>query len=190
MRTLRINRLRPQLATLRQAAAVIRRGGVVVYPTDTAYALGGRFDSRAVAKRVMAIKGRKDPKFTLVAGSSAQVQRFFSLNQKEKMLTRQHWPGSLSLVVSRRYAVRVPSDAISRRLALLAKSPLIATSANVMGQPNPYSAASVQRQFAHGLQPDLVLDAGRLPKRKPSTVVSVDGRGRLRVIRAGAVSLH
>lgn len=190
MHILPINRHRPSPAVLRQAAAILRRGGVVAYPTDTAYAIGGRFDRRAVARRVMAIKGRRDHKFTLVAASLRQAQRHFRLATAARRLIRRHWPGPLSLVVSKRYAVRVPADAVARRLATLAGVPLIATSANRTGRATPYTAAAVRRQFAHLPQPDLVLDAGRLPKRKPSTVVAVDGRGRVRVLRAGMVHPH
>lgn len=181
--------MQPNFATLRLAAAILRHGGVVVYPTDTAYALGGMYSSRSVTRRILAIKGRRDPKFTLVAASLRQVQRHFPLPPAALALARQYWPGPLSLVVSRRYAVRVPADAVARRLAALAGSPLIATSANRSGRATPYTAAAVRRQFVRGPQLDLLLDAGRLPKRKTSTVVAVDGRGQVRVLRPGAVKL-
>ncbi|MDD5110336.1 MAG: Sua5/YciO/YrdC/YwlC family protein, partial [Patescibacteria group bacterium] len=62
----------------RTVGLLLRRGGVVVYPTDTAYALGGRFDRARVVRRVLKMKGpgrRDNRKFTLVASSLAQVQR-------------------------------------------------------------------------------------------------------------------
>ncbi len=99
MLILPLNPRHPDPRVLRQAAAILRRGGVVVYPTDTAYALGGRFNVRAVVKRVMAIKGRRDPKFTLVAASLSQVRRYFALNPSAKALASKHWPGPLSLVL-------------------------------------------------------------------------------------------
>ncbi|MEK7139675.1 MAG: L-threonylcarbamoyladenylate synthase [Patescibacteria group bacterium] len=171
------------------AAKILRAGGAVVYPTDTAYALGGRFDHLAVRKKIMQIKGRRDQKFTLIAASRQQVEQFFSLNVAQKKLAKQAWPGALSIVVSSRSAVRVPANSIARRLAQLAGAPLIATSANISGRPALYSARAVTKEFARRRhQPDLILDAGRLQKTKPSTIVKVV-RGKVLVLRQGAVKL-
>lgn len=184
MRVFRVNPWRPAAAVLRQAAASLRRGGVVVYPTDTAYALGGIFNRASVARRVLAIKGRRDPKFTLIASSLAQVERSFRLSSAARAIARRFWPGPLSLVVSPKFAVRVPANRVARELARLAGAPLIATSANRSGGGTPYTAGAAARQLRGGRrQPDLMLNAGRLPKRKPSTIVRVDGRGGWRVIR-------
>lgn len=172
-------------AALARAGRVLRRGGVIVYPTDTAYALGGRYDVGAVTRRVLDIKGRRDRKFTLVAASLAQVRRHFRLPPAALALARRSWPGPLSIVVSRRLAVRVPAYAVARRLAQLAGAPLIASSANRTGGRTPYRFSAVYGQFI-GAQPDLLLDGGTLPKRKPSTIVRVDGRGRVEVVRQGA----
>lgn len=185
----RVNSRRPSPQQLRQVGALLRRGGVVVYPTDTAYALGGVYNRRAVVRRALYIKGRRDPKFTLVAASLAQAERFFHLSPAARKLAARHWPGPLSIVVSRRFAVRVPRHSVARHLARLAGAPLIATSANRSGGRTPYTQASVMRQFGGRHQPDAILDAGRLPQRKPSTIVAVDGRGRITLIRKGAVSL-
>lgn len=185
MRLLTANRVKIEEPRVRR---LLRRGGVIVYPTDTAYALGGKFNSSRATGRVLAIKSRSDRKFTLIASSLAQVEKFFPLMAAQRRLARRHWPGPLSLVVSRRFAVRVPKHPLARQLARLAGAPLIATSANRSGGPTPYTVRSALRQL--GEPPDVVLDAGRLPKRKPSTIIKVDGRGRITVVRAGAVVVH
>ena len=175
-------------ANIRAAGRWLSLGGVVVYPTDTTYALGGRYDVRAVARRVLQIKGRRDRKFTLVAASLRQVRRHFRLPPASLALARRHWPGPLSLVVSSRFAVRVPAHAVARRLAQLAGAPLIASSANRTGGNAPYRCSAVRSQFC-GVLPDLLLDGGTLPKRRPSTIVRVDGKGRIEIVRPGAVSV-
>src|SRR3989344_2663155 len=96
------------LKDIAQAARVVRDGGVIVYPTDTAYALGGIFNSPSVIGRILQIKQRQDKKFTLLASSLQQVEKFFRLTAAQKKLAEKHWPGPLSLVVSGRFAVRVP----------------------------------------------------------------------------------
>ena len=236
------------------AGRILRFGGVIVYPTDTAYALGGIFDNKKVIKKILAIKKRKDDKFTLIASSQKQVEKFFILNTLAKKLAKKYWPGPLSLVVSKKYAVRVPDSAIARKLARLAGKPLIATTANVHKKQTPYSAREVAKSFSPspvptavgtpspargegnlplssdcprirknvgaGLvpaknfskssgdhksrpyrnsfldslvrvrvaTPDLILDAGKLKKRKTSTIVEVSGK-KIKIIRLGAIVL-
>ena len=172
---------------VRRAAAVLKQQGVIVYPTDTAYALGGVFDSPAVRRRILQIKQRRDEKFTLIAASLAQVQQFFTLNTMAKKLARKFWPGPLSIVVTKQFAVRVPKQALARSFARQAGRPLIATSANLSGSPAPYTVQAVLAQFKNKKnQPDLLLDAGRLKKVKPSTVVAIVD-GQVRILRAGPV---
>ncbi len=118
---------------INKAIAFLKRGGVIVYPTDTAYGLGGFFNSRKVAAKILKIKKRKDEKFTLIAADLKQVNKYFKLNKLQLKLAKKYWPGPLSLVVSKKYAVRVPDNIIARKLARRAGRPLIATSANISG---------------------------------------------------------
>lgn len=172
-----------------KAVGVLRAGGVIAYPTDTAYALGGIFDSPAVTRKVLAIKGRQDRKFTLVAASLGQVEKFFKLSPAARKLARQYWPGPLSIVVSPRFAIRVPNELISRRLARFAGRPLVATSANRSGQPAAYNARAVQRAIGNQKnQPELVVNGGKLKPGVVSTVVRVSG-GKVAVIRPGGVGI-
>ncbi len=62
------------------AAQHIKSGGIVIYPTDTAYAIGCAFDNMPAIRAIMKLKGRKDVKFTIIASSLQQVQKYFSLN--------------------------------------------------------------------------------------------------------------
>lgn len=181
--------VKPTKIGIKQAVAILKRDGVVVYPTDTAYAIGGVFDSKKIQKRILKIKGRKDDKFTLVASSLCQVQKFFKLNALTKELAKKFWPGPLSLVVSSRFAVRVPGNKIAQALAKGAGRPLIATSANLSGQKALYSSQEIIKQFDNQKsQPDLVVEAGRLKKIRISTIVSAD-QGKVKIFRAGSIKL-
>ena len=161
--------VKPNRAGIAQAVRVLRSGGVIVYPTDTAYGLGGVFDSPAVIRKILSIKNRTDKKFTLVAASQRQVERSFRLNPLQKKLARQYWPGPLSLVVSPRFAVRVPAHSVARLLCRRVGRPLIASSANRSGQRSPYWVPAVVTGFSNKKnQPELIIDAGRLPRRKAS----------------------
>lgn len=181
--------VKPNKVGIQKAVKMLKAGGVVVYPTDTAYALGGFFNSPSVTKKILRIKQRVDRKFTLIASSQKQAEKFFSLSPLSKKIATQYWPGPLSLVVSKRFAIRVPDYRVARMLARYAGKPLIATSANISGSKTLYDSKAIIRQFVNKKnKPDLLIDAGRLPKRKTSTVVRINAK-KITVIRPGAVTV-
>lgn len=174
----------------RQAVvAALRRGGVAIFPTESSYAIGCRVNSRTGIRKIMQLKGRRDNRFTVVASSIAQVKRFFRLSAAQNRFIKQHWPGAVSLVMSQRFAVRVPSNQYLRRLAQRVGAPLIASSLNQSGTPPVFDMARLPSVF-QGLPQENV---GKLAKTKPSTVVSVTasqgGDIKVNVLRAGSVRL-
>ncbi len=178
--------------TLSDIKKILKSGGVIVYPTDTAYAIGGVFDNAKVIKKILQIKKRKDVKFTLIASDIRQVEKFFQLNTFEKKLAKKYWPGPLSLVVSNKYAVRVPKNALARELARIAQCPIIATSANISGKDSPFSIREFQKQHKNNqYAPECIIDSGKLIRKKPSTIVKVNAIGTIKIIRKGAIpKLH
>ena len=181
--------VKPNKTGIQQAVEILKSGGVIVYPTDTAYALGGKFNSKKVINKVLQIKERRDEKFTIIASSLNQVRRFFKLNFVAKKLAKKYWPGPLSIVVSNCYAVRVPKNKISQSLSQKAGFPLIATSANISGAKTPYQVQEILRQFVNKKnQPDLILDSGRLPRVNPSTLIKAEN-GKIKILRRGPIDL-
>lgn len=159
-------------------------------PSESSYGLFTPIRSAAGIKRILVLKGRRDTKFTLVASSLAQVQKFFPA-ARSKQFTRAAqavWPGPVSLVVSRRMSVRVPDLPMLRDLAQAVGQPLVATSANQAGQPAAYSVVQVGRQIDL-TQVDAVVDGGSLPRRKPSAVVVVTEAG-VQVLREGPAHVN
>tara|TARA_Y100000310_G_scaffold324729_1_gene386983 strand:- start:494 stop:1105 length:612 start_codon:yes stop_codon:yes gene_type:complete len=191
---------------IKKSVMILKRGGVIVYPTDTAYGLGGIYNSKQVISKILKIKRRKDKKFTIIAASTSQVQKYFKLNSIEKKLAKKYWPGPLSIVISDDYAVRVPKNDVARSLARRVGKPLIATSANISGKATLYDNQKIIKQFTNkknprldsiasrrsGRQawqePDLILDAGKLKKNKTSTIVKVLDQ-EIKIIRSGSISI-
>ena len=172
---------------LAEAAAILRAGGVVAFPTETSYGLAADPRSTAAVRKIFAIKGRPESKpLPLIATNVAAVRRAFVVTVSLRPLATR-WPAPLTLVLPRRAgqrlpallgrrdgAVRVPASAWARALATASGGLITATSANVSGQPNLYSGGAIHRAFAtHSAQPDLLLDGGRLKPRPPSTIVAV-----------------
>jgi L-threonylcarbamoyladenylate synthase len=171
---------------------------VVAFPTESAYGLSADPVQPSALEKVMAAKGRpEDKRLPLVAASMGQVRRFFTLSGKTLKLAKKYWPGPLTLVLKRQTgsglpgwpeaAIRVPSAPWARSLPDALGRPVTATSANLSGQPPCYSGVAVRRAFrGRAVRPDLLLDAGCLPKRPPSTIIKVD-RGRIIVLRPGPI---
>jgi len=202
MRVLKIDRRRVSVRALRRAAAVIAAGGVVVFPTETAYGLAADPTNAIAVRRIFAIKGRRaDKQLPLIAGSLAQARGLVNLSGKPLELAKKYWPGPLTIVAWLRpgkrivgvrgsrptAAIRVPALAWARALADGFGAPITSTSANLSGRPAVYGPAGIRRSFAgRQHQPDLFLDAGRLPFRRPSTVIKIE-KGKVRVMRPGSV---
>lgn len=185
---------------VRFAAELIRQGRIVAYPTETAYGLACDPRQRDAVTRLFRIKGRERKPVALLAADFRQAKQACTFTALEEALARRFWPGPLTLIVQprvrfprqllagrKRVGIRVSASRIARQLARAVGFPVTATSANRSQQPECYSATRVIRAFrGRRWQPDCVLAAGSLSKRKPSTVLEVL-RGRLVVHRQGSV---
>lgn len=175
--------------------SALKKGEIIVFPTDTAYGLAGDFFKKAVLKKIYLIKNRpKNKKISLVAASLNQVKIFFYLSYEAERLARKYWPGPLTIILPLKKnrkltGVRVPRQELARQISRHFKKPLTATSANLSGERECYDIQSVIRQFQNKkYQPDLIIDAGRLKKVKPSTLVMIENN-KIRILREGPLKL-
>jgi L-threonylcarbamoyladenylate synthase len=183
---LRVNPEKPETEAIARAAAVLCRGGLVAFPTETVYGLGAHaLDATAVA-RIFAAKGRPagNPLIVHVADLDQAQRLAASWPDAAGRLGQRFWPGPLTLVVSRRRQVpdivtaggptvglRVPAHPVALALLRAAALPIAAPSANISSQLSPTRAEHVLRGLAGKV--DLVLDAGPSPGGLESTVVDV-----------------
>ncbi|MBU0732078.1 L-threonylcarbamoyladenylate synthase [Patescibacteria group bacterium] len=151
---------------IEKAAHIIKEGGLVIFPTDTAYALGGLFDSKEVEDKILKIKKRTKRRFTLVACCQEQVEKYFDLDDCQKNIAKKFWPGPVSIVLNRKYAIRVPDAEIPRKLAELVGKPLIATSANISTEPTRYDLKDLELKGY-----DYAIDIGPLPRKSESAIL-------------------
>ncbi len=183
---------------VRACAEVLRRGGIVAYPTETYYGLGALAGDAAAVERLARAKGRPDGKpLPVVAADRRQVDEIAEVGPVAARLATVFWPGPLTLVLPARpglaapiaagtgtVGVRVPGSEIARALADLAGGALVSTSANLSGEPPPARASDLSPGVRARL--DAVLDAGPTPGGLASTIVAVEG-GAVRLVRDGAV---
>lgn len=188
-------------AAIADAAAVLSRGGLVAFPTETVYGLGARAsDPRAVAS-LYAAKGR--PSFNpLIAHIHAleDATRLGDFNATALALAAKFWPGPLTLVVRANpnegvcelaragldtVAIRMPSHPVARALLAATDFPLVAPSANRSGHVSPTRAAHVAEDLAGKI--DLILDGGPSEGGIESTIVDCS-REAPRLLRSGGIA--
>jgi L-threonylcarbamoyladenylate synthase len=174
--------------SIKKAAAIIRAGGVVAFPTETVYGLGADGLNPRACARIFEIKGR--PRFDpliLHECSAASARRLFSkVPAPAARLMKKFWPGPLTLVLPKArtvpdivtaglatVAVRVPSGRHARALIKAAGRPIAAPSANSFGRLSPTTAAHVKKQL--GSKPDLLLDGGKTAIGVESTIIAFAG---------------
>lgn len=178
--------LRPDPEALRRAVAVLRRGGVVAFPTDTVYGLGAHSAMAAAIDKLFQVKERERLKAIplLIARAEDLASVAAQVPEVAWKLAGRFWPGPVTLVVPRAatvldvltggapsVAVRVPAHELVLRLITTLGVPLATTSANLSGKPEAITAAEVQAALGERVR--LILDGGRCPGGVASTVVDV-----------------
>lgn len=188
-------------AGLRHAADALRRGELVVLPTDTVYGIGAdAFSPEAVAGLLAAKgRGRSMPPPVLVPDARTLDGLASEVSAAVRDLVAAFWPGPLTVIcwaqpslhwdlgdTGGTVAVRMPSHEVALEL-LRSTGPLAVSSANLTGRPAATSAEQAREQLGSAVA--AYLDAGRTTDSAPSTIV--DGTGpALRLVRAGALSLE
>jgi L-threonylcarbamoyladenylate synthase len=188
-------------AAIADAAAALREGRLVAFPTETVYGLGADATNARAVAAIYEAKGR--PQFNpLIAhvADAEEAARFAVLGPEAQALAAAFWPGALTLVLNKRpdctisdlvtagldtVAMRVPSHPIARTLIRAAARPIAAPSANRSGHVSPTTAAHVEADL--GAKVAIILDDGPSPIGVESTVVDVSG-SQPALLRAGGVT--
>jgi L-threonylcarbamoyladenylate synthase len=199
-RVVRVDPGTPERAALGDGAAVLGRGGVVAFPTETFYGLGATALDGAAVRRIFELKGRPETKpLLLLVDSIAMAETVGEVGLRARALMARHWPGPLTLVLRARpgvprdvtagtgtVGVRFSPHPVARGLIGALGAPVTAPSANPSGLEPPTSASAVLAYFRDGI--DLVLDGGTTPGGEPSTVLDTTVEPP-RVLRQGAVKV-
>lgn len=183
----------------REAIEVLSRGGVIVYPTDTLYGLGGNaLDSWAV-ERVFKIKKRPLSKpLPMIVRDTDWLKELVFIDPWHKKIFKKIWPGRVTAILNKRgivpdvltakgrtVGVRIPNYPFLDFLLKKYGYPLVSTSANISGQEPTNDIQDIIQLFAkEQVRPGLVIDAGILPPSEPSTVVDLTSR-QPKILRVG-----
>jgi len=184
---------------VRFAAEVVKKGGLVVYPTDTVYGLGCNPFNLEAVKRVFRVKGERKKPLPVLAFSMEDAERIAEFGEDARRVAGHFWPGPLTLVIPKKpllpgivtydkpsVGVRVPKHRVALQLLCLSNGLLVGTSANKTGGSPPRSAQESAEQIGEDV--DLILDGGSVPIGRPSTVVDLTGE-EFKILREGPISL-
>ena len=198
---IRVDSVSPDDDAIARAAAIIRNGGLVAFPTETVYGLGAHALDRDAVKRIFDAKGRPstDPLIVHVASFDALAPLTRDVPALAATLAGRFWPGPLTMVLPKSalvpdevtaglatVAVRVPVHPVARALILKAGVPVAAPSANLFSRPSPTSAAHVLEDLNGRI--DAILDGGTTTFGVESTVIDLSGATPT-ILRPGAVTL-
>lgn len=192
----------PDATAIARAAACLRDGGLVAFPTETVYGLGAHALDRAAVARIFNAKGRPatDPLIVHVASFDQVAALVSHIPAEAHTLADRFWPGALTLVMPRStvvpdtvtaglgtVALRMPSHPVARALLDAVRLPIAAPSANLFSRPSPTRASHVRDDLDGRV--DIILDGGATTVGLESTVLDLAG-DLPTVLRPGAVTVE
>lgn len=184
---------------LDNAVQILKNGGLIVFPTETVYGLGGDGTNENAAEKIYAAKGRpSDNPLIIHISSPDEAEKYAVTNETYYKLAKAFMPGPLTIILPKKetipfsvtgglnsVAVRCPSHPIARQLIDAAKIPIAAPSANLSGKPSPTCARHVIDDLMGRV--DMIIDGGECEIGLESTIVKLDG-DTATLLRPGAIT--
>lgn len=185
---------------VKQAAKIIKNGGLVVFPSDTVYILAVDPTNQEAVNKLLAFKNRWVGKAISVAVTDQKMaEEYVELSENARNIYKNLLPGPFTIVSKGKHkmakgieaedgtlGIRIPDNQWIADLVRLVSGPVTATSANLSGRTPNYSIASFLRPLSKKkrVMIDLIVDGGKLPKNKPSTVVDATD-SEVKILRRG-----
>ncbi len=182
----KLNGIEADRELLQQAAQIIKRGGLVAFPTETVYGLGADGFNEEAAKKIYAAKGRPsdNPLILHIAEEKQLEQIVKKIPEKAKKLMESFWPGPLTIILEKKknvpytttggldtVAIRMPNHLGALSFLKAVQTPIAAPSANTSGRPSPTKAEHVLEDMQGKI--DMILDGGEVGIGIESTIIDM-----------------
>ncbi|MFQ5681237.1 MAG: L-threonylcarbamoyladenylate synthase [Candidatus Omnitrophota bacterium] len=188
---IKVNRFHPEPDKIEQAAAILRNGGLVAFPTDTVYGLGALRENKDALQRLYEVKQRPQDKPFVLQFADAQAAGDFVRDAPPFVwrMMQRFWPGALTIVLrppqaASNVGLRIPGHNIALALLAAACGPLAVSSANISSRPSPLDAQDALQDLSGKIE--MVVDGGETDLGLESTVVDVTMQP-IRILRRGAI---
>lgn len=188
-----------EIKDLTEAAGILRKGGLVVFPTETVYGLGGDATDGDAARKIYAAKNRpSDNPLIIHVARPEDAEKYAITSDLYYKFAKAFMPGPLTVIMPRKdtiplsvtgglesVAVRCPSDPIAHKLIELTGVPIAAPSANLSGKPSPTNASHVADDMDGRV--DMIIDGGECDIGLESTIIMLEGE-RVTLLRPGGIT--
>lgn len=185
---------------LARAGEILRRGGLVVFPTETVYGLGANALDATAAEKIYAAKGRpSDNPLIVHIAAPNDANKYAFVGEEFKKIADAFMPGPITVIMPKRdcipmtvtggldsVGIRCPENETARTLIKAAGVPVAAPSANISGKPSPTSALHVKGDLDGKV--DMIIDGGECTFGLESTIVKIEN-GKVTLLRPGAITL-
>ncbi|HGE71282.1 TPA: threonylcarbamoyl-AMP synthase [Candidatus Poribacteria bacterium] len=197
---LKVDTNNPNPQDIEKAVDILKKGGIIAFPTDTVYGIGADYSNKRAVERIFEIKDRDSRKPLQVLIADKNDLNFITKDQSHILhrLADRFMPGPLTIVIiaSKDFprwvtcgldtvGVRMPANALTLRIIKTFGKPISATSANLSGRPDPKDAQEVLEYLGDKI--DLILDGGPTIDNVPSTVIDITVNPP-KILRYGALS--
>lgn len=196
---LKINSKKLEKEKIKTAASILRRGGLVAFPTDTVYGLAADATNSRAVKKIYKVKKRplSSPLPILIAEKKDLKKYASQISPDAKRLADKFWPGPLTLILKKKkvisnivtagknsVGIRVPKNSVALAIIRALGRPLVGTSANISYKRSPTTANSVKKYLNNKI--DLILDGGKTKIGKESTILDCTASPPT-ILRLGAI---
>jgi L-threonylcarbamoyladenylate synthase len=172
---------------IRQALGVILAGGIVAYPTDTAYGLAVDATNEEAIGKIFILKRRMQKPLPVLVSGIPMAKKYVEVEKNDLEFFKKYWPGAVTFILKSKkilptsltlnlpsIAIRHLDQPVAQALVRELDRPITCTSANISGAGVLFSGVEVARHFEkEPIQPDLILDGGEFPDVLPSTIVDL-----------------
>ena len=188
---------------LEEVAEIIRNGGVVIFPTETVYGIGGNALNTETIKKIYEVKKRPSSKpLSILVKDKDEIGKYAQITSEiEKKIIDNFMPGPITLVLKKKeniipeivtagndtIGVRIPNNNIIAQVLKSCSLPIAAPSANISGQPSSTKLEDVIDDFNGKV--DAMIDGGECTEKVSSTVVQVVD-GKVRILREGVITIE
>lgn len=188
-----------------EAKNLIKRGRVIICPTDTVYGLIADATNKKAIERVFRIKKRERKKpIPVFVKDIEMAKKFAHINKNQERFLNSVWPGKITVVFKRKKSklpnilfgeektigLRIPKYKLINKLSAKLNFPLTGTSANISGKPASTKIKEIINQFkTRKIKSDLILDDGNLPPSLPSTVIDLTSK-KIKILRKGEIKFY
>jgi L-threonylcarbamoyladenylate synthase len=172
---------------INEVVGVLKKGGIVVFPTDTVYGFLALAENKKALNKIYRIKNRPRTKpLPVFVKDLKMAKELAEISKEQEKLLKKYWPGKYTfllkskiknnLIISNRaIALRIPNYKPLNDLLKKINKPLAQTSVNISGQPPMTKIKDILNKFRATSEVALIFDAGDLPKRKPSKIIDLIG---------------